>query len=166
MEFIPSNKATFNWNNCQRYIISKWQPNASCSSKMSQVQNQHNAHRSPDHQASWLNGGLIAETKRSAACVLSLSSFSHIDTNTFSSLKERESIQLLLKLTLLNSLHGGLVRAEDPSRLNTNSTSTIVSFFEPDSRRLWALSLLFSMFLLCFACLSFEVFAAPRSIRR
>lgn len=95
-------------------------------------------HWRPDHQvlppASWLKGGLNMETKSRAAPVLSSSYYSTTDTDTLSSLKHRESIQPLLKLTLLNSLYGGYNKAEGPSRLCTKSrnfTST-ACFFEPD----------------------------------
>lgn len=57
------------------------------------------------------------KTKSSAAPVLSSSHYLKTDTDTLSSLKQRESAQLLLKLTLLNSLYGGWDRAEGPPGL-------------------------------------------------
>lgn len=116
---------------------------------------------SPDHQvlppASWLNGGLNMETKSSAAPVLSSSYHSKTDIDNLSSLKHRESILPLLKLTLLNSLYGGYDKAEGPSRFGTKSrnfTSTERSVFELDSLfSLCTQVLLFSLFLHRYACL-------------
>ena len=96
-------------------------------------------HWGPDHRVlppvSWLNGGLNMKTKSSTGPVLSSSHYSKPDTGNLSSLKQRESAQLLLKLTLLNSLYGVCDRTEGPSRLSTKSrnfTSTIPSFVESD----------------------------------
>lgn len=74
---------------------------------------------SPDHQvkppASKLNGSSNMKTKSSTALVLSSFYHSKKQTDTLSSLKHRESIQPLLKLTLLNLLYGSNDKAEGPS---------------------------------------------------
>lgn len=91
------------------------------------------------------------KTKSNATPVLSSSYYSKTDTDTLSCLKHRESIQPLLKLTLLNSLYGGYNKAEGPSRLCTKSrnlTSTVRSVIELDCLfSLCKLFLLFSLFL-------------------
>lgn len=73
------------------------------------------------------------KTKSSAAPVLSSSYFSKTDIDTLSSLKHRESIQLLLKLTLLNSLYGGYDKDVGPSRLSTKSRNFTSTVSELDS---------------------------------